>query len=293
VRAIFAVPHKDGFFRDLVPFVALCRHLLTSASPGVIASLVGLIEGAVIRHFVGISLSLLGVVFLASGLDAQNRGGSFFPPPARTGGHSFNVPAADRFHRFGARVAARGGRVGHHRHIYAYPYGYAAYWPYYHPDSDYDDGGADEPAALSPSPAPAKPAESQKPSESMVVELRGDHLVRLTSTGPVEISGRSSLPEALGSKANSVALPAFYSAPAPALLPDAVLVFRDGHREEVPKYTIVGRTIYLKANYWSTGSWTRKIPIADLDIAATLQVNNERGTKFALPSRPSEIIFRP
>jgi hypothetical protein len=95
----------------------------------------------------------------------------------------------------------------------------------------------------------------------------------------------SGAPQAKG----SVALRA---AQTPSELPPAVLVFHDGHREEVAKYTIVGTTISLKTDYWSTGSWTRKIPIAELNLAATLQANQERGVKFSLPSRPSEVIVR-
>src|ERR1043166_338962 len=87
--------------------------------------------------------------------------------------------------------------------------------------------------------------------------------------------------------------------PAPVLTqpaapaPPAVLGFRDGHQEEAAKYTIVGRTIFVKADYWNSGSWTREVPISDLDLAATRTVNEERGTKFSLPSRSGEVIFRP
>jgi hypothetical protein len=87
--------------------------------------------------------------------------------------------------------------------------------------------------------------------------------------------------------------PAFERPQPPSELPPAVLVFRDGHQEEAAKYTIVGTTIFIKADYWSSGSWTRKVPIADLDLAATLKLNQERGAKFTLPSRSSEVIFRP
>ena len=71
-----------------------------------------------------------------------------------------------------------------------------------------------------------------------------------------------------------------------------MLVFRDGHQEQAAKYTIVAGTIYLKGDYWTTGSWTRSIPVAELNIAATLQLNQQRGVKFTLPSRPSEVIVR-
>ena len=70
-------------------------------------------------------------------------------------------------------------------------------------------------------------------------------------------------------------------------------MFRDGHQEEASKYTVVNKTIYIKSNYWSSGSWTRKIPIAELDLPATLQANQARGAKFTLPSSPGEIMMRP
>ena len=52
-------------------------------------------------------------------------------------------------------------------------------------------------------------------------------------------------------------------------------------------------TIYFKADYWSSGSWTRKIQIADLDLPATLRLNQERGLKFVMPSGPNEVVTRP
>jgi hypothetical protein len=76
-------------------------------------------------------------------------------------------------------------------------------------------------------------------------------------------------------------------------LPPAVLVFRDGHVEEIDNYTIIGDTLYLKANYWVSGSWTRKVEIANLDVPATLKINEEHGSKFRLPSGPQEVVIRP
>jgi hypothetical protein len=76
-------------------------------------------------------------------------------------------------------------------------------------------------------------------------------------------------------------------------LPPAVLVFRDGRQEEVKRYMIMGTVIYTRADYWSTGSWTRKIAIADLDVPATLRLNQGRGAKFGLPSGPDEVVVRP
>jgi hypothetical protein len=56
---------------------------------------------------------------------------------------------------------------------------------------------------------------------------------------------------------------------------------------------IVGRTLYTTADYWTTGSWTRKVEIAELNVPATLKLNHERGTKFSLPSGPTEVMVRP
>ena len=72
-----------------------------------------------------------------------------------------------------------------------------------------------------------------------------------------------------------------------------MLVFRDGHQEEIGKYLIEGTTIYTGSDYWTTGSWTRKVPIADLNVAETLKLNQQRGANFRLPSNPNEVMLRP
>jgi hypothetical protein len=51
--------------------------------------------------------------------------------------------------------------------------------------------------------------------------------------------------------------------------------------------------MYSKADYWTSGSWTKKIQIADLDVPATMRINQERGVKFALPTSPNEVVMRP
>jgi len=228
---------------------------------------------------------LLGAALMASSASAQGRGGSFFTPPSSAGSF-FNAPASG-FQRVALRASGFRGR-GHagrrHRAIF-----YPGYGPYfYDPRYDYDDGGP-EPAPPAPqSTAPAPPPETHQAADSVVMELRGDRWVRLTSTGPVEMTARQPLTETSGA-----ALPAFDPVPPALPLPAAILVFRDGHREEASRYTVVGNAIYLKGDYYATGSWTRKVLTADLDIPATLKLNTERGTKFSLPSRPSEVILRP
>ena len=232
---------------------------------------------------------LAGAAFFAPPVTAQGRGGTFFTPPARTAGTFFNAPSANGFQQApgGAGFRGRVGRIPRHRHLVRTAGGYWPYWYYPGYGYDYEAGAVEEP----PEPraaAPAPPPEIHKAADSVVMELRGDHWVRLTTTGPVQVVGQVPSPTA-----RPAVLPAFDEAPAAAPLPAAILVFRDGHQEEAARYTIVGNTLYLKTDYWSTGSWIRKVSITDLDIPATLKLNSEHGTRFALPSRPSEVILRP
>jgi hypothetical protein len=113
----------------------------------------------------------------------------------------------------------------------------------------------------------------------VLLELQGDHWVRTTSYGQPQIVGQLYRPE-----------PEQASNP-PAAPPSAVLVFRDGHKEEIGKYCIIGATIHIDTDYWSTGSWTRTVQIPDLNVPATLKLNQERGTHFRLPSGPYEVMI--
>ena len=251
---------------------------------------------------IALSLGFIGAAFLttlltlllASSTQAQRHGGSVFAHAGR--------PAAtvSRGSAVGGRFARmRGGRRAFSRsRPNYYPY-YSNYYPYYFSDYYPDYDPQDETAQAPPAPfrvqpaAPMPAANSPKPPESLVMELRGDHWIRLTSFGPMEIAGQSSEPQserASGPVQAKVPVPS-EQAQVPSE-PPAVLVFRDGHQEQAVKYTIIGTTLWIKTDYWSTGSWTRKIPISDLNLAATLQANQERGAKFTLPSRPSEVIVR-
>ena len=73
-------------------------------------------------------------------------------------------------------------------------------------------------------------------------------------------------------------------------LPPAVLVYRDGHREEIPDYAIADGVIYVGGNNWQNGYWTKRIPLSALDAPATMQANQQRGVKFMLPSAPNVVI---
>ena len=61
--------------------------------------------------------------------------------------------------------------------------------------------------------------------------------------------------------------------------PKTALVFRDGHREEVQNYAILGDQLI------DLTTVRRKIAIDALDVAATVKANDERGIDFTLPVR--------
>lgn len=58
-----------------------------------------------------------------------------------------------------------------------------------------------------------------------------------------------------------------------------VLIYRDGHQREVKNYAIVGNTLYDLGTFVA-----QKIPLAELDLKATLKANEDRGVEFSLPA---------
>jgi hypothetical protein len=76
-------------------------------------------------------------------------------------------------------------------------------------------------------------------------------------------------------------------------LPPAILIFRDGHHEQISEYVIARGVLYARADYALTGLGTRDIELATLDLPATLKVNQENGLKFVLPNSPNEVVTRP
>jgi hypothetical protein len=252
-------------------------------------------------------LGVLGAtVFMPSAL--AQRGGS------ASAGRGFGAPAGR-----GGAMAARGGiRAGavraHPRGTGRYRagpgYGGYGYLPLlgdyadYGPDYDTElapevfpqqMAGVQTAPAASPAPPPARPA------EALVLERQGDHWVRITPYGPPQTVSQTVTqasdqatapqPERASSAAPAPSRGQAAAATPPAPPPPAVLVFRDGHQEQIGQYRIMGANIYLNTDYWSSGAWTRTIPIADLDVPATLKLNQQRGANFRLPSGPNEVMI--
>lgn len=235
------------------------------------------------NRLIGLPLAILGAMAFASSAHAQAHGGFSSAPAGRIG----MAPSGRHVGRPIARL--------HHSHHSSTGSGYV---PYFYDDYDSEPEISEPPpqtveTAAQPVPAVA----ASKPG--LVLELQGDRWVRLTNYGELQTGEQSSQPALRpGSKPLPSPMPAgnprrTQVADAAAPLPPAVLVFRDGHKEEISKYTIVGATLYTSSDYWNSGSWTRKIQIAELDVPETLKLSQERGAKFVLPSGPNEVMMRP
>jgi hypothetical protein len=138
--------------------------------------------------------------------------------------------------------------------------------------------------------AAAAPAEPK--ADPLMIEWQGDHYVRYSGQGGA-------------AKGNGLPLDYSESAPpsatqlhtaqqvSPADLPPAVLVFRDGHREQVSDYVIADGNLYARGDYWHDGFWSKTVQLSALDMPATLRANSDSGVKFVLPSAPNEVVTRP
>lgn len=220
-------------------------------------------------------LALIAAIVTLSGASlAQRQAGN-------AGGHGPVVhPSFTQSNRGGFRITA--GRPGDFRGrgfrnsslYYPWPY-YSDFYPGYY-DSSYE-----EPPAP-PAPSAATPAQSfsNEPVPSpALLELQGNQWVKVNSFTIANTGASQNAPMAGTASAKE--------------MPPAVLVYRDGHTEELSSYTIIDGAIRTKSDYWTNGSWIRTIQIADLDVPATLKQNQERGVKFDLPSGPNEVIIRP
>jgi hypothetical protein len=150
-------------------------------------------------------------------------------------------------------------------------------------------------------PTQAKNDRESPSTQPLMIELQNGRYVRVTSTPangealPLEPSpAQANNPQpAKQTRPNSPAASNSIT-PTPAIdLPPAVLVFRDGHSEEVRDYAIADGVLYARGDYYTDGYWNKKIALSTLDVAETLQANTTRQVKFVLPTSPNEVITRP
>lgn len=230
-----------------------------------------------------VAAAILGALLCVPVAPAQGRGG-------------MRAPTAAPRTRSGIGITGRNveGRQIHRRLL-----NNSVFWipPYFYPYDDYDY------ETNSPAPPPVQPLAAQPvasapppaPVEPLLLENRNGEWVRVPTGSeiPVAPPPTSTQPDSANAsnpRPGFVELPAAAAPPPP--LPPAIIVFRDGRTEEVATYMIQGEDLYTSSDYYTTGSWTRKIPLSELDIPASLKLNKERGTKFNLPSSPNEVMIR-
>jgi len=182
-----------------------------------------------------------------------------------------------------------GGFAGHHG------LGLGRGWAWYGDPLFYADY-APQPVYAAPSPSvvivqPTAAAAPPEPKpEPLMIEWQGDRYVR--SGGRHESSANPDYSEAPDVNRSSVRSSSATQT-SQFELPPAVLVYRDGHLEEVSDYVIANGNLYARGNYWHDGFWTKTVQLSALDIPTTVRANSDSGVKFVLPSGPNEVVTRP
>src|SRR5579883_589137 len=116
---------------------------------------------------------------------------------------------------------------------------------------------------------------------ALVEQLQNERAAAPAAAAPPE---KGASKKAAPKKANASAAskapapPAGAGAAAEETSPTTVLVFHDGHRTEARNYAIVGQTLWIY-----TQDQSQKVPLSELDVAATKSANSDRGIIFQMP----------
>jgi hypothetical protein len=132
------------------------------------------------------------------------------------------------------------------------------------------------------------PAEEPRPISPLMIEWRGDHFERTVEP----LLGNGS--EANQAPANHAQVKsAINSRVAKAANDEPVtLVYRDGHREQVRDYSIIGGRLYTSLDYVQSGSWMKTINLSILNLPATIEANQKAGVAFLLPTAANVVVTR-
>jgi hypothetical protein len=182
------------------------------------------------------------------------------------------------------QFASGGSALG--RHSFAYPIPF--FTDGFYSDAFYTSGYSPVPATVIVMQAPpaAEPERTPPPAQPLLIELQGDRYVRISGE---EISGAQMIEPDPGLDGKPDAIFRPVAVPKAA----TVLVFRNGHSEEVSDYTIADGILYARGNFYTDGSWNRKIELSSLNLVETVAANRSRGLKFQLPSAPNEVVVGP
>ena len=202
----------------------------------------------------------VGGHFLAPAPSVTSLAGRYLPPPLPS---VTSIPnyGYNRRSSYGRYYNGRYGRQG-----YGYGQGVGSYAvPYYIPMDGY---GYDYVGGQGPELYSGPPIGPSDPILHIVVEQPA---VRYPSID----RGLAEAPPAQPQPAAPEASAAWEAKPNEP----TVLVFRDGHQQEVSNYAIMAQTVYV------FDKRTQKIALADLDVPATIKANDDRGMEFKIPAQ--------
>jgi hypothetical protein len=159
----------------------------------------------------------------------------------------------------------------HHHHIYVYPY----FIPYYPAVDGYEYSNPVDDSAYSDS-------EEEYLGGPTIFDRRGNGTPYAKSSQSDHVARAVPRP---GPDQDAQADP---PAPDPPPLvvakePSTILIFKDGHRQEVGNYAIVGSNLFDL-----TPGHRLKVSLLDLDVAATQKANDDNGVDFKLPALPGD-----
>jgi|SRR5208283_34934 len=184
-------------------------------------------------------------------------GGAVVPPVASSGNWYFSLSGSNQ-HGYGSYRSGWGNRQ--------YPAGYVPYfaaaYPFLYPYSF-----ADSAPPPNGGEAYGPPPEADQPN-GLMMELDAIHhelaeLKQRQAEAPYGMAPEGAGPQIVEQR------------PAKPSDPPLILVFRDGTRTEVRDFAVVGQM------FWDlSGHPTRKYPISQLNIEASIQANEDRGVEF-------------
>lgn len=144
------------------------------------------------------------------------------------------------------------------------------------------------PVIILQSPAASQPAAAPVSSsvQPLMIELQGDRYVRVSGDN-------DSQSQTIDSDVSLVSSPSGSRVITSSEPPPALLVFRDGHQEQVRNYTIADGNLYASADTDAGLPTTHKIQLSSLDLPATVKSNHDRGIQFQLPSASNVVVVGP
>ena len=175
----------------------------------------------------------------------------------------------------------------HHHHDVGYPYYIPYYVPYYAYSDSYD-------GPVDPSSADSAENADQYQGGPTIFDRRGPGAPAPNDYQPTRAAAvprpgaqaavpRPAIAPAAPAPSEDVLATKAAEPPAPSITaqPSTILIFKDGHRQQVGNYAIVGSNLFDL-----TPGHRMKIALSDLDLEATQKANEDEGIDFTLPHQP-------